>query len=97
MLARTTKRIELFSGTCQLRLSDRVLDLRCALRVFQDYAGETPTLKRAVGRLEGIPGGGTAFAMMESKPLELTLEDGRRAEILFTDLQGNFTVTSPLG
>jgi len=95
-LARTTERIELFVGRCRLRLRDRFVDLRCAIRVYQDYAGGSPTLKRAQGKFENLPQGTAAFAMMEGKALEVALEDGRNAAILLTDSQGNFTVSGPL-
>ena len=72
------------------------MDLRCAIHLYQDYAGESPTLKHASGRFENLSQGTAAFAMMEGKALEVKLEDGRKAAILLTDLQGNFVVTGPL-
>jgi hypothetical protein len=55
MLAKTTERVELFVGACQLRLSDRVANLRCAIRVYQDYDGDRPTLMRIDGKFENLP------------------------------------------
>jgi len=34
--------------------------------------------------------------MMDRKRIELELEDGRKANVLFTELGGDFTVTGPI-
>jgi hypothetical protein len=91
LLAKNADVIELFSGTCRLVLSDRVESLRCVIRLFQDCDGDCPTSKRIDGKFENLPRFGAAFAMMEDRPLDLILEDGRRAAIRLTaDLHGNF-------
>jgi len=91
-----TEQIETLFGNGLVRLSDRYAPVRYVIRVFQEFAGSVPTLKSATGGMN-LPAGDVARAMMDQKPVELELEDGRKAMILFTELDGVFTVTGPLG
>lgn len=90
-----TEQVETLSGRGRLRLSDRYASVNYVIRVFQDFAGETPTLRHASGDMD-LPHGDVAQAMMDRKPVELELEDGRRTNLLFTQLRGDFTVTGPI-
>jgi hypothetical protein len=95
VLNKRTERIETYVGACKLGPSNRLTGLRCVLRIYQDFLGETPVLKRADGGFENLPNGDAGFAMMGRQPLELDLEDGRRWTVFITDLQGSF-VAHPL-
>ena len=79
------ERIESFSGRCFLALSD--LDLRCAFRVFERHG-----LKHARGKFENLPYREALRALLARKALDLVLEDGRRAQIQITDVEGHFTL-----
>lgn len=61
------------------------------IRVFQESNENGTRRQYARGGLK-LPHGDVAFAMLENKPLELKLEDGRRAMVRFTDLDGSFDV-----
>lgn len=91
MSSKQIQRIETYAGECRLGLSNGPARLRCVLRVWQHLVGATPTLREAEGGLKDLPHGDAAFAMMERKPLELELEDGRKWSVFITDLQGSFT------
>ena len=67
------------------------------MRVYQDFQGEVPTLKRADGKFENLLHGDAAFVMMGRQPIDLVLDDGRHAMIILKDLQGYFVVTGPIG
>jgi hypothetical protein len=43
-----------------------------------------------------LPLGDVARAMMDQDPIEVDLEGGRKATILFTEIGGAFTVTGPI-
>ena len=96
MLAARTERVETYVGACRLSLSNRLAGLRCVLRVYQDFLGDTPTLRHADGGFGSLSNGDAAFAMLQCQPLELELEDGRKWSISITDLQGSF-VARPVG
>jgi hypothetical protein len=88
-----TERVGTFFGACKLRLSDQQTTLLCSLQTHQDYHGDVPTLQHVDGKFENLLYGDAAIAMIERKPLELILEDGRQVMILVTSLQGHFVVT----
>jgi hypothetical protein len=90
-----TERIETISGKGRLRLSDRYTEVDCVIRVFQEFSGDIPTLRSATGGLK-LPHGDVAFAMLDQKPLELELQDGRKTTILFTEVDGSFQVTGQI-
>jgi hypothetical protein len=81
----------------QVQLSDRYASVTLVIRVFQDFASNTPTLKHANGHID-LPLGDVARTMMAQAPdpIEVELEDGRKAKILFTEIGGDFTVTGPI-
>jgi len=80
-----------------LRLSDRYTPVKYVIRIYQEYVGNVPTLKNANGGLANLAAGDAAYSMMDvGKALELELEDGRRAQLILTSLDGNFTVTGPV-
>ena len=87
--------LETFVGGCKLHLPDRIADVRCVLRVSQYYSAGTPTLKQADGGFQNLPNGDAAYAMLQRRPLQLELQDGRKWSIVIIDLQGSFTA-SPL-
>jgi hypothetical protein len=90
-----TEQVETITGRGRLRLSDRYASVNYVIRVFQDFVGDAPTIKHASGDLD-LPHGDVARAMMDRKPVELELQDGRKANLLFTQLGGDFTVTGPI-
>jgi hypothetical protein len=87
--------IETVSGKARLQLTNRNAEVDCVLRIFQEFSGSVPTLRSASGGVK-LPHGDVAFAMLEGKPLGLSLKDGRKATILFTELDGAFVVTGPI-
>jgi len=87
--------IETISGRGRLNLSDRLVELDFVIRVFQEYVEGIPTLRSASGGLK-LPHGDVAFAMLDRKPLKLELQEGRSANILFTEVDGTFVVTGPI-
>jgi len=91
-----TEQIETFAGRARLRLSDLYVTLTCVIRVYQKYSDDVPTLKHASGRFEGLPEGDATRAILDGKPLDLELEDGRKAKIFITDTHGSFRVSGPL-
>jgi|SRR5579872_2228949 len=91
-----TERTDTFYGNCKVRLKDRELALRCVARFYQNYHGETPTLKHADGKFENLPHGSAAFAIMGREELYLTLDDGRRMAIFISDFEGRFVVNGPI-
>ena len=94
-VASRTEQIETLTGKGRLRLSNRYAMVDYVIRVSQEFVGTTPTLKSATGGLN-LPHNDVLFAMMDQKPLDLELHDGRNASILFTAANGNFTVTGPI-
>jgi len=95
-MSRRTELIETARGTGQLRLSDSYTPVEYTIRIYQEYDGEVPTLKSANGGLGNLPQG-TAYSMINlRKPVELELEDGRRANVILTGIDGKFTVTGPV-
>lgn len=97
MSTKTVKHIETLTGTGRLELSDRYVSVQYVIRVFQEYAHGTPTLKSATGGFANLKQGDAAFAIMDvGKALDLELEDGRHAEVIITDMQGSFHVAGPI-
>ena len=97
-----TEQVETITGKGRVQLGDRYakatgLDpVNLVIRVFQDFADDnTPTLKHASGSMD-LPLGDVARAMMDQDPIEVDLEGGRKATILFTEIGGAFTVTGPI-
>jgi|ERR1039458_7540914 hypothetical protein len=96
-MSNRTELVETAHGTGRLRLSDRYVRVKYVVRIYQEYVGDVPTLKSADGGLRNLPAGDAAYSMMDvGKVLELELEDGRRAKLILTSLDGNFTITGPL-
>jgi hypothetical protein len=89
------ERIETISGKGRLKLSHRYADVDYVIRIFQEFNGGAPTLRSATGGVK-LPGGDVAFAMLERRPLELELQDGRRTTVLFTELDGSFQIAGPI-
>jgi len=89
------KQVETITGNGRVRLTDRTAAVNYVIRVFQEFDDEVPLLKNAKGRLN-LPHGDVAHAMMDRDPIQLLLQDGRAAKILFIDLDGNFQVTGPI-
>lgn len=90
-----TEHVETLQGQGQLILPDRVGPVGYSIRVIQNYRNGAPMLKEAAGRLEGLDRDDIVFSVLAGQPLELVLEDGRRAKILLAGLDGDFEVTGP--
>jgi len=82
-----------FVGEGFLHLSDRSVRLKCVIRSYQDGDRSIPTLHRARGKFENLLHSDAAFAMMDDKLLDLTLEGQRKMRIEVVDFQGHFIVT----
>ena len=83
---------ETILGSGRLRLSDRYVQVNYRVSVFQHFDDDLLLLPEARGGLD-LPHGDAAYALMDQKPVELQLSDGRKAMILFEDMEGNFRVT----
>lgn len=79
--------VESFSGGCFLELSS--LELQCAFHVFERHG-----VKDAIGKFENLPFREARRAILARRSLNLTLDDGRPAKVLITDVEGNFTLTN---
>ncbi len=89
------RQTETILGSGRLRLSDRYAPVNYKINVFRHFDDDLPLLSEARGGLN-LPHGDVAHAMMDQKPVELQLRDGRKAMILFEDMDGNFRVTGPI-
>jgi len=47
-----SEQVETSTGKGRVRLSDRYAPVNYVIRVFQEFAGETPTLKHASGSMD---------------------------------------------
>ena len=85
------ERLETISGRGLLLLSNRYAEVEYVMRVFQEFHGEGPSVRRVRGGVK-LPEGDVAFAIMDRKPIVLKLQDGRTANVQFTELDGSFVV-----
>lgn len=96
---RRKERIETIHGE-RGRLSlaaDRTVDVGYEVRVYQEFVDGVPLLKSADGDLKGLAHEDAVRAIIDGKPLELYLEDGRTTKLILTDLDGTFGVIGPIG
>jgi hypothetical protein len=89
------RQTETILGSGRVQLRDRYVPVNFRINVFQHFDDDLPLLPEARGGLN-LPYGDVAYAMMDQKPVELQMGDGRKAMILFEDTEGNFRVTGPI-
>jgi hypothetical protein len=90
-----TEQVETIIGKGQLRLTNRYAQVDYDIRVFQEFDGDVPTIKSARGNVN-LSNLDATFAMIGKQPMELELQDGRKAQILLTDTHGTIQVTGPI-
>jgi hypothetical protein len=91
MTSKKTEHIETLLGTGFL--SVRPKPVKYNIHVFQEFVSGVPCLRTARGQFADLAPGDAIFLMMAGKPVELTLEDGRHASILITEVNGAFEVS----
>lgn len=90
------QRVDTLAGRGRVRLTDRFASVDYEIHVLQELDGGVPTRTTAKGNVK-LPPREVALAMMARKPMALELEDGRKANILVIDVDGNIQVTGAIG
>jgi hypothetical protein len=93
---RSVDQIATYDEPCRLVFPYAIWRPRCVLRTLQKYVEGVPTLKEYRGGFQGLAAGDIRHAWMGQIPLDLQLNDGRRAQVLITDGEGSFILLSEL-
>jgi hypothetical protein len=89
------ERIERIRGKGRLIGGNHVYSVGYAIDVYQTYAESVPTFRFAKGHLTAMKVGDLAHEMPLAA-LDLELQDARHAQVLLTNLEGDFDVTGPI-
>jgi hypothetical protein len=96
VMATRVEHVERISGKGRLTAGENVYTVDYVINIYQRYAESTPLPRFARGRLTGMNAVAVVRAMSPLKALDLELQDGRHAQVILENLDGDFDVTGAI-